>query len=265
VNISIITPSYSQARYIRQTIDSVLRQTGDFELEHIVVDGSSADNTVAILRSYGDAIRWVSEPDEGQADALNKGIGMATGDIIGWLNSDDLYEPGCLAAVAQVFTLEPDTQWLYGRARIIDEFGREQRRWITWYKTLRMQRFSYQKLLTEDWIPQMGVFWRRSAGAAVGPFRKELYYAIDYDFWLRLGANWPGRYLDQLLGAFRWYRSSKTGRGYVESTREALQVAIENANGRYRSAIWWHRLNRAKIIVAYWLLDAIRFRTRVGH
>ena len=121
--ISIITPSYNQGRFIRQTIDSVRQQQGSFELEHIVIDGASTDNTVAILQSYGGRILWVSEPDEGQTDALNRGIAMATGDIIGWLNSDDVFEAGCLDSVARVFAEEPETQWVYGKVRIIDESG----------------------------------------------------------------------------------------------------------------------------------------------
>ena len=127
MKISVITPSYNQGHYIRQTINSVLNQRGDFEVEHLVVDGQSTDDTLAVLRSYGHAIRWLSEPDDGQADALNKGIALATGDVIGWLNSDDLYHPGCLDAVARVFAAEPRTQWLYGKVRIIDELGREKR------------------------------------------------------------------------------------------------------------------------------------------
>ena len=141
--ISIITPSYNQGRFIRQTIDSVRQQQGSFELEHIVIDGASTDNTVAILQSYGGRILWVSEPDEGQTDALNRGIAMATGDIIGWLNSDDVFEAGCLDSVARVFAEEPETQWVYGKVRIIDESGREIRRWITRYKNFRMRHFRY--------------------------------------------------------------------------------------------------------------------------
>ena len=120
-----------------------------------------------------------------------------------------------------------------------------------------MRRFDYGKLLTEDWIPQMGVFWRRAAGGAVGPFRKDLCYAMDYDFWLRLGARWPGRHVDQYLAAFRWYGSSKSGSGYLEATREAFQVAVENARGQYPWAIWWHKVHRIKTISIYRLLDAL--------
>lgn len=199
----------------------------------------------------------MSEPDEGQTDALNRGIAMATGDIIGWLNSDDVFEAGCLDSVARVFAEEPETQWVYGKVRIIDESGREIRRWITRYKNFRMRHFRYSKLLTENWISQMGVFWRRSAGALVGPFRKEFSLAIDYDFWLRLAARWPGRYVDQELAAFRWYQTSISGSSYVDQTREALEVAVRSANGQYRWAIWWHRANRAKIVALYRLLGVV--------
>lgn len=254
--ISIVTPSYNQGRYLRRTIESVLRQRGDFDLEHIVVDGGSTDDSLAILRSYGDRVRWVSEPDDGQADALNKGFVMATGEILGWINSDDVYEPECLQTVAGLFASEPHTQWLYGKVRVIDDRGLEIRRFVTWYKNRRMRRFSYARLLTENWISQMGVFWRNSAGRQAGPFRKELQHAMDYDFWLRLGAQWPGRFVDRYLAAFRWYSASKSGRCFLDQTREALEVAIRHANGQYPYSLACHRINRAKIVGACWLLRA---------
>lgn len=258
VKISIITPSFNQARFLRQTLESVRSQqgavNGRFELEHIVVDGGSTDGTVEFLRSCGPGVRWISEPDDGQADALNKGIALATGDIIGWLNSDDLYEPGALATVAEVMSAEPATQWVYGRVRIIDEHDQEIRRWITRYKDLRMRTFSYKKLLGENWISQMGVFWRRAAGAEVGSFGTELHYCMDYDYWLRLGARWPGRFIDHCLGAFRWYRASKSGTGFLQQFREELGVARRQAAGGYRWPIFIHRLNYLKIVTAYYLL-----------
>jgi len=257
LKLSILTPSYQHGRYIRRTIDSVLAQQGPFSLEHLVVDGGSTDETIAILRSYGNRIRWVSEPDAGQADALNKARAMATGDIVGWLNSDDVYEPGCLETVAAVFAAEPQTQWLYGKVRVIDDAGREIRRWVTRYKNRRLPSFSYPRLLTENWISQMGVFWRRSAGESVGPFRKDLHHVMDYDYWLRLGSRWPGRFVDHYLAGFRWYPTSKTGSDFVGQTREALDVARVSAAGRYPWAVFCHRLNRAKIGGIYWLLGAM--------
>jgi glycosyltransferase involved in cell wall biosynthesis len=262
LRISIITPSFNHARFLPRTLESVRSQMhtaeGEFELEHIVVDGGSTDGTLELLRACGPEVRWVSEPDRGQADALNKGVAMAAGDVIGWLNSDDIYEPGTLSAVAGVMSAEPATQWLYGRVRIIDEDGQEIRRWITRYKDRRMQRFSYDKLLAENWISQMGVFWRRSAGAKVGLFRPELRYCMDYDYWLRLGALWPGRFVDRHLAAFRWYRASKSGAEFHRQFREELEVALRRAAGGHRWPVFLHRLNYGKIITAYSILRLLR-------
>lgn len=258
LKISVITPSFNQADYIGRTIDSVRSQQGRFELEHIIVDGGSTDSTVDILTSCGDAIRWISEPDKGQADALNKGVAMATGDVIGWVNSDDLYESGALATVADVFECEPQTQWAYGKVRVIDAAGHQIRQSITWYKNLRMRRYRYRKLLAENWISQMGVFWRRSAGKQVGPFRTDLHYCMDYNYWLRLGARWGGRFINAYLAAFRWYPLSKSGAGFRDQFREQLAVAAEQAGGRYRWAIFCQRLNCAKIVAAYRLMELLR-------
>ena len=237
LKISVITPSFNQAGFIGRTIESVQSQAGvgtAFELEHIVVDGGSTDGTVEILKGYGAALRWVSEKDEGQADALNKGLAMATGDVIGWVNSDDLYEPGALSAVAEAFEASAQTQWLYGKVKIVDAADREIRRWITAYKNFRMRRYSYSKLLAENWVSQMGVFWRASAGREAGAFRKDLHYCMDYNFWLRLGARWPGVFVDRYLAAFRWYPSSKSGAGFGRQFREELDVARAAAGGRPR-------------------------------
>lgn len=251
VTISIITPSYNQAKFLKRTLDSVHSQQGEFRLEHIVVDGGSDDGTVELLKSYGDAIKWISQSDEGQADALNKGIAMAGGDIIGWLNSDDIYEPGCLATVAKTFADEPQTQWLYGKVRIINSDDREIRKLITLYKNLRMRRWSYRKLLAENWISQMGVFWRREAGRQIGPFRKDLHYCMDYNYWLRLGKKWPGRFVDEYLAAFRVHSTSKSTTSFRKQFREELDVAMEIASGRYRLTMAIHYLNYLKIVTVY--------------
>ena len=261
ITISVITPSFNHDRFIKRAIDSVQAQRGagtKFKLEHIVMDGGSTDGTVGLLREYGPAVRWVSEKDNGQADALNRGLALAGGDVIGWLNSDDAYEPGALETVAAVFESEPATQWVYGKVRIIDEADREIRRWITAYKNFRMRRYRYGKLLAENWVSQMGVFWRRSAGQAAGPFRVDLHYCMDYDFWLRLGARWAGRFIDQYLAAFRWYATSKSGAGFGKQFREELNVAIANAAGKYPWSILRHRVNYFKIVAAYNLMRWLR-------
>jgi glycosyltransferase involved in cell wall biosynthesis len=257
LSISVITPSYNHAEFLGRTIESVHSQRGEFRLEHIVVDGGSTDGTVEILESSAHPIRWVSEPDDGQADALNKGLAMATGDVVGWLNSDDVYEPGALAEVAGVLAAEPETRWAYGKVRIIDRDDREIRRWITAYKNWKMRRFSFRRLLAENWISQMGVFWRRRAGEEVGPFRKDLHYCMDYDFWLRLAERWPGRFLPRYLAAFRWYAESKSGAGFSRQFREQYEVARKAARGRYLWTLIVHRLNVWKIVTAYRILGLL--------
>ena len=110
---------------LRRTIDSVLAQRGDFELDYRVLDGASTDDTLEVLRSYGDRVAWVSEPDGGQVAAINKGLRSATGDVVGWLNSDDVLEPGALARIARAFSTNPRVEWVHGRCKIIDEHDRE--------------------------------------------------------------------------------------------------------------------------------------------
>ena len=120
LRISIITPSYDQAHFIERAIKSVLTQTGPFDLEYLVLDGGSNDGTREILQKYNGLLYWESAPDKGQIDAINKGLRRATGDIVGWLNSDDALAPGALQRVAEAFTLRPDIEWVHGRCDVID-------------------------------------------------------------------------------------------------------------------------------------------------
>jgi glycosyltransferase involved in cell wall biosynthesis len=256
--MSIVMPTLNQAAYIDRALDSILSQKCDFPLECVVVDGGSNDRTLDILATYGDSIRWSSEPDRGQSDALNRGLALATGAVFGWLNSDDMYEPGALQLVFDVFRAEEDTHWVYGKVRIIDENDREVRRWVTAYKNARMRTFSYPKLLTENWISQMGVFWRRSAYEAIGPFREDLHLAMDYDYWLRLARKWPGRFVDEDLASFRWYVSSKSGSRFSDQFAEELFVATQHAGAGHRWSLAIHRLFVARTVGAYKLLRLLR-------
>ena len=162
LRFSIVTPSYNQARFIRRTIESVLGQEGAFDLEYLLVDGGSTDGTAAILEEYSPRLQWISEPDRGQVDAINKGLERTTGDVVGWLNSDDVLLPGALQRAASAFAARPEVEWVHGRCRIIDEHDRRVRQWVEAYKDLRARSFSFEALLTENFISQMTVFWRRS-------------------------------------------------------------------------------------------------------
>src|SRR5512136_2069559 len=141
MKISVITPSYNQSAFLKETINSIASQEVNALVEHIIIDGGSTDGSVELLKSLGDRVRWLSEPDHGQADAVNKGIRMATGEIIGWLNSDDLYLPGALKAVADYFRDHPECLWVYGRCSIIDDSGKKRWNWITQYKNTRLKKF----------------------------------------------------------------------------------------------------------------------------
>jgi glycosyltransferase involved in cell wall biosynthesis len=146
MKISIITPSFNQCRYIGQTMNSVLSQAGRFDLEWIVMDGGSTDGTVDLLKGIDDSrVSWVSEPDEGQSHAINKGLSRATGDVLAWLNSDDVYTPGALSHVADAFRDAPERQWLIGRCGIVDQNNRQIRRWISAYKHRRMNRYTFRR------------------------------------------------------------------------------------------------------------------------
>lgn len=207
--ISAVMPTYNQGAYIRLALESIFSQNYP-KLEVIVVDGMSTDNTIEILKSYGDRIRWISEKDKNQSDALNKGFAMARGEIIAWLNSDDLYDEGAFLTVGRYFAEHPDVMWLYGRAIIIDEEGEEIRRWVTNYKNFFLPRYRYSGLLIQNTLSQMAVFFRRRVVEEVGLLDVGLHNAMDYDYWLRLGKRYKPAYLDQNFGKFRLHTGSKT-------------------------------------------------------
>lgn len=256
LRISIVIPSFNHVGYLRTALESVLGQAGEFETEVWVVDGGSTDGTVGLLQSYGSRVRWVSEPDRGQSDALNKGFRLVTGDVVGWLNSDDLYQPGALAAVAQAFRRHPAVEWVHGRADVIDTAGRVCRRWVSAYKRYRCRAYSYSRLLTENFVQPNTVFWRRTLTDRVGGVDPSLHLAMDYDLWLRFARSSAPLYIDSPLACFRWYPASKSGSRYVEQFREARAIARRYEPGRQ----WAHRsgvLKAGLAIACYKLSDLL--------
>ncbi|HEY1188989.1 MAG TPA: glycosyltransferase family 2 protein, partial [Gemmata sp.] len=209
-------PSLNQAQFLRLALESALAQVGEFDLEVLVIDGGSTDETVELLRSYSDRVRWVSEPDGGQSDALNKGFRLATGDVLGWLNSDDLYQPGALAAVASAFRAFPSVEWVHGQTEVIDTAGRVRRRWVTAYKRWYCRRYSYRRLLTDNFVQPNSVFWRRGLTERVGGVDPDHHVSMDYDLWLRFARSSPPLYLDVPVACFRWYPTSKSGSRYPQ-------------------------------------------------
>ncbi len=214
----IVTPSYNQGPFIDATIRSVLEQTVD--LEYWVMDGGSTDQTVDILRRYDGRLQWVSQKDGGQSDAVNKGVARGRGQIVGWLNSDDTYCPGALAAVAEFFQAHPKIMLVYGDAEYIDAEGRP----IT--RCAHIEPFNSHRLLHySDFIVQPAAFFRREAFEAVGGLDVSLNYCMDYDLWLKMAARFPVAYMPRTLARFRWFGQNKTAVGGHERLAEIEAMA----------------------------------------
>jgi glycosyltransferase involved in cell wall biosynthesis len=259
MKITVITPSFNQGHFIERTIKSILDQEFDGELEYLVIDGGSTDNTLEVLRKYEGRLRWVSEKDEGLADAVNKGLRMATGDIIGWLNSDDLYLPGALAIVAKHFSTHPECMWLYGKCRIINPDDREIYRSVTTYKNLLLRKFNYGRLLTENYISQPAVFFRKKLADETGPLRKDLRFVMDYDLWLRFGKKYPATVLPQYLSGFRRHPGSLSENYTQKQFEEQYAVAVSHGANRGQRGV--HQFNVWKIVWGYKVLSLFSKRS----
>ncbi len=204
LKFSVITPSYCQGRFIERTIQSVLAQKSpDLDIEYLVCDGGSNDETIEILKSYDSQICWLSEPDKGQADAVNKGISLTTGEIVAWINSDDLYYPGTFAAVKEIFANHREVQVIYGDADHVDVDDRI----IEPYPT---EPWNYKRLFEICYLCQPAVFFRRNLVEKFGNLDDSLKYCMDYELWLRYGKQTQFYYLPRKLAASRLYKENKT-------------------------------------------------------
>lgn len=221
--ISLITPSLNQGKFIEKTIKSVLNQSYP-NLEYIVMDGGSSDNTIKILKKYSKKLIWFSGQDNGQSNAINKGLKKSKGEIIGFLNSDDFLLPGSLYKVASYFKRNNDALWLTGKCRIVDENNREVRKYITCYKNIFLKYLLTRNIFTVvQYISQPSTFWRRNLIEKIGYFNENLNYDMDYDYWLRIWQKYPLHYLDDYLSSYRVHRNSKA----VVSPESQFQVENE--------------------------------------
>jgi glycosyltransferase involved in cell wall biosynthesis len=221
--ISIVTPSFNQARFIERTLHSVLSQ--DYaNLEYIVMDGGSRDGSAEIIARHADRLaHWESQPDRGQSHAINKGFARATGEILGWLNSDDWLEPGALARVAQEATCFPDAGAFVGEGRVVDLGGR-----VCLHKKPGELSFeAFCRWLDGDFFMQPACFFRRSAWEASGPLDEDLHMSLDLDLWLRMVRRVPFRAVDQWLATSLRHPDAKTRAQRSEMFAEALIVIIK--------------------------------------
>jgi glycosyltransferase involved in cell wall biosynthesis len=216
-SIALITPTLNQAAFLPATLAAVLAQ--DYPaLDYWVIDGGSSDGTLEILRTSGPGVHWLSEPDSGQSAAINKGWRKAQGEILGWLNSDDLLTPGALAQVGAYFAAHPTVDFLYGDCDFLDSAGA-----IIGQYPVRLPDYNHMLLYADNYIPQPAAFFRRRALEAVGGLDEDLHYVMDFDLWLRLGLRGEGAYLPTKLAGLRLHADAKSvarlGRFAAENVR----------------------------------------------
>jgi glycosyltransferase involved in cell wall biosynthesis len=220
-SFSVVTPSYNQGQFIRATIESVMSQQIP-DLQYLVMDGGSGDETVAILKEYDDRLSFVSERDEGTADAINKGLALCQGEIIGWLNSDDIYYPQALRRAGELFGMHPEIDVIYGRAHHIDEHGVI----IDEYPT---EEWSFEALVNHCIISQPAAFFRRSAVEKYGSLAKAHKFCVDYEFWIRL-ARKGARFLfvPEHFAATRLHEQAKTVASRLQCHVDINDIMVEH-------------------------------------
>jgi glycosyltransferase involved in cell wall biosynthesis len=215
--VSIITPSYNQAKYLEQTILSVLNQ--DYpRIEYIVMDGASTDRSVEIIKKYaGRLAYWESEKDKGQADAINKGFARAKGEIIAWLNSDDYYLPGTISAAVKVFEENPDVVLVYGNMLAVDENGKT-------FNTLNYKPLTLEDLLCFQIIGQPAVFMRRSALQKTSGLDLTFHFLLDHLLWIKIAKQGRILHVNQIWSAARYHAEAKNVAKAAEFGREAFRI-----------------------------------------
>jgi glycosyltransferase involved in cell wall biosynthesis len=236
--VSIVTPSYNQGQFIEETIRSVLLQ-GYPDLEYIIMDGGSTDGSLEIIRRYEPWLAfWVSEPDQGQTQAINKGWKLATGTILAYINTDDCYLDGAIAAAAQEFCAQPNIGMVYGTAIIVDEAGKELRSW-------EARPFDLKIMLTVgNIVPQPAAFFSKSALHSAGYLNEEWQMIMDYEFCIRIGAQFPSVCVPRTLARFRNHPQSKSRLWFEETTRELIRFVTTFSSDQIPPDDW-HRMKHA--------------------
>lgn len=257
MRISVVTPSYNQARFLPQCLESVRMQSGD-AVEHVVHDGNSSDGSIDVLRQWQGHVRWVSRRDRGQADAVNQGIRGSGGEVIGWLNSDDFYYPGAFDAVLRAFGEDCNLDVVYGAADYVDINGRAYQRYPT-------EPWSYERLIEVCFVCQPALFFRRRVTTRLGLLDENLHFCLDYEYWLRFAhAGVRVRYLSQTLAASRMYPTNKTMGSSVAAhaeingmMRARFGATPDNWLFSYGHALAATRISRARFPQMYGAFMAI--------
>jgi glycosyltransferase involved in cell wall biosynthesis len=245
--ISVITACLNAAETLEEAIESVRAQ--DYpRVEHLVVDGGSSDGTVDLLDRLG--VRYVSEPDNGRVDAANKGVSLTSGEVVGWLNADDRYEPGALRAVGEAFAADPAVAWVTGYCRIVDGAGQEIRHSITAYKNFLLRHYSYPLYLTQNFISDPATFVRRRVLEDAGPLDPRYRISHDYDLWLRVARRHDPVVLHRTLSGFRMVEGTLSMAGFERQFREHEDCARRHGDG-HRLAVLGNAVMSRLIVTVY--------------
>lgn len=257
--ISVVTPVYNGADTVEEALESVREQ--DYpRLEHLVVDGGSDDGTIAILERSG--VRFVSEPDRGRVHAANKGVRLTSGELVGFLNADDRYEPGALRAVGEAAAARPDAMWVTGYCRIIGGAGEEIRRPVTAWKNFLLRHWTYRLYLTQNFVSDPATFVRRRALEEAGPLEERYLISHDYDLWLRVGSRHEPLVLRRYLSSFRMVEGTLSMSGFERQFSEHAEVARLHGAG-HGGAVAVNALMSRLIVAVYRALrGARRLRSR---
>jgi glycosyltransferase involved in cell wall biosynthesis len=252
--ISVITPCLNGAGTLEEAIESVRAQ--DYpRVEHLVVDGGSSDGTVELLARLG--VRYISEPDEGRADAVNKGLALTSSEVVALLNADDRYEPGALRAVGEAFAADPRVEWVTGYCRIVDGAGREIRHSITAYKNFLLRHYSYPLYLTQNFVSDPATFVRRRALEEAGPLDTRYRTSHDYDLWLRVARRHEPAVLRRTLSSFRMVEGTLSMAGFEHQFREHEDCARRHGEG-HRLAVFGNAVMSRLIVTVYRALRVVR-------
>lgn len=230
--ISIVTPNYNCGEFLEETIRSVLLQ-GYPNLEYIIIDGGSTDGSLEIIKRYEPWLAyWITQSDQGQSAAINNGFRRASGEIMGWLNSDDYYQPNTLFRVALEVNPEKKRYIVMGEVHEVDARKRIIRRWKSRVPTLYSLLFQHRLCLLRGVVVmpcQPSVFWHRKVFESLGLLREDLKYAMDYDYWLKaLRSHYHFQYMADVLSNYRFHAGSKSSQGWQIFYREWRSVAKEN-------------------------------------
>jgi glycosyltransferase involved in cell wall biosynthesis len=257
--VSIITPSFNQAPYLAATIDSVLGQ--DYpRIEYIVIDGGSSDGSRQVIeRNAARLAHWVSEPDLGQTDAINKGFSIARGEIFAWLNSDDTYLPGAVSEAVDYLVRHREVGLVYGQAYYVDGGGER----IARYPAGPTDNRGLRRGITT--IPQQATFFRSRLWKMVGPLDPTFYYAMDYDLWVRISGLTPMAYVEQPWAHFRIHDLSKSRREASRCWPEMMRVHLRDGGSRWSVLYAKYLVRRVVEPIMPWRLTFRRWRFAREH